>query len=66
MSEKEYDESVYGKEIDVRQLSNTEKRLLLGEAWALCTGCNGKLWSFDGESDKVISCPYMKNGKCEA
>ena len=37
-----------------------------GEAYMMCLDCNGKLWSFDGYEDRIITCPYLKDpiGEC--
>jgi len=31
-------------------------RLSMGEAWAICGSCGVKLYSFDGQEDKITQC----------
>jgi hypothetical protein len=35
----------------------------LGEAWMWCFDCNAKLYSFDGDKDKGITCPTKQQCK---
>ena len=36
-------------------------RLQVGEAYMMCNDCGAKLYSFDGDFDASISCPYRKH-----
>ena len=57
-------ENMFG-EGNVERIDPKAARMVLGEAWMMCGECNGKLFSFDGETDGVRPCPYKgKDGKC--
>lgn len=45
------------KDGTIREMTKTEVRIYLGEAWMFCRDCGGKLYSFDGHKDAAISCP---------
>jgi ribosomal protein L37E len=40
-------------------------RLLLGEAYMMCNECGSRLWSFDGNKDSCVKCPYKEDNKCK-
>lgn len=43
-------------------LPEPPKRLLMGEAFMMCSDCGGKLYSFDGDQDRGRPCPHPQ--KC--
>lgn len=54
------------KELKDRIISRVELRLLMGEAFVLCSECYARLYSIEGNSDILGACPYKKDakGKC--
>jgi hypothetical protein len=54
------------KELKDSIIPNVELRLLMGEAYVLCNECYARLYSIEGNSDRLDSCPYKKDekGRC--